>query len=150
MNRRNFLRAFVAIAAAPAIELLPVAAADDLVGIPVIGDSMTPAAPTIFFRTSAGEIAFATTPEMWEITPTTARLVGGLSWTVDQTMTLEAVGVEFPGVGRKMIPVSTYPAREGFVVLNPQMTAGMTMHALSFGFQVTNGQFIIEPLAQPA
>ena len=86
MNRRTFIRAFIAlpvVAALPAlIELAP-------------RTVHAPAAPTIIFLTSRGDLPFATTPDMWAFTPDEIRLLGPLNWTASASMVVTGIIIDF-------------------------------------------------------
>ena len=101
MNRRNFLKAFCAMAGAAAVPLLPVQPAITKLAN-MLGRQLP--APTIVFVTSLGEMAFMTTPGMWRVHDETITFAGELSFVAEQTCHVYSVEVDIPGF--KRIPFS--------------------------------------------
>lgn len=107
MDRRSFIRAFVALAgAAAAVELVP----SSPPGVARLFSGKLPATvdatpegqllaeiaigPSVVFRTSAGDVRFATTPDMWIVNGNEARLAGPLTWMAETTLTVTRIDVE--------------------------------------------------------
>lgn len=96
MNRRDFLRVCVALPVAAAlprmVELAPAEATESR-------------GPTLYFVTSDGDMAFATTPDMWELfCDGMMKLRGPLTWTAQRTMFVTAVDVDpHDGRGRRRV-----------------------------------------------